>query len=139
MNNTAHNKKIIIISLIQVTTNVNVSMKYVLEFSLQDYKQKSVFKKYYFMSFSQFSFSSLFSLLGLIHIYCDRQYCPVLYFLFCISIIYSSFYEIYHNEEQRKAVDTKSVVLINCRKKNHQQKNKVYHMQSNEWTCFIIS
>ena len=46
------------------------------------------------------------------------KHCLVLNFPFCISIIWWSFYK-----TQRKSVNFKLVVLINCRKIYHQQKN----------------
>ena len=39
------------------------------------------------------------------------KYCPVLHFIFCNFIIGCSFYEI-----EQKAVNIKSIILINCRK-----------------------
>ena len=45
------------------------------------------------------------------------KHCPVLRFIFCISVIWWSFYEI-----KRKVFNTKSIALIN-EKTNHQQKH----------------
>ena len=118
--------------LTQATTNINVPMKCLPQFSLQDYKQKSTdFLYYYWMSFSNFIQFALFITWTQSYI-CDRQCCLVLHFIFCISIICCTFYEIQRFQEQQKAINTKSIVLINCRKINHQQKNIfIIHKQLN--------
>ena len=95
-----------------VTANINMLMKCVFQFSLQDYKQKSIdFLKFLLNEFPNFhlvctfyisdlliSFGIDFECMFRLKVVLNEVF-SVLYFIFCISVINCSFYGIYHNKE----------------------------------------